>query len=122
MSEQQGSSRPSINFNGPVNGLQVGDNNTQNNSFGYDPGQLAEFAREVLAAAHSTDVPAEGRNVVTADVEALQAELATAAPDAGRVRHLFQRAVESGKKYLPSLGWLALAQSISAATGVPIAF
>ncbi|MFF5917288.1 hypothetical protein ACFY8C_02915 [Streptomyces flavochromogenes] len=122
LSEQQDSRRPNISFNGPVSGLQVGDNNTQNNTFGYDPGQLADFAREVLAAAQTEDVSNQGLAEVTADVEALQAELATAAPDAGRVRGLFQKAVESAKTYLPPLGWLAAAQAISAATGVPIAF
>ncbi|MFD7980856.1 hypothetical protein [Streptomyces sp. NPDC059071] len=121
LSEQQ-NIRPSISFNGPVSGLQVGDNNTQNNTFGYDPGQLADFAREVLAAAQTADVSTEGAAAVTSDVEALQAELATSAPDAGRVRQLFQRAVESARTHLPQLGWLAVAQAISTSMGIPIAF
>ncbi|MDX3632712.1 MULTISPECIES: hypothetical protein [Streptomyces] len=54
----------------------MGQDNTQNNTFGYDPQQLTQFARKVLAAAQSADVPEEVRAMVVADVEALQAELA----------------------------------------------
>ncbi|MFJ6784313.1 hypothetical protein [Streptomyces yangpuensis] len=64
----------------------MGQGNTQNNTFGYDPAQLAAFAQQVLAAAHTTDVRPASRDAVTAEAEALQAELQRPQPDAGRVR------------------------------------
>ncbi|MFG2712321.1 hypothetical protein ACGFX2_17455 [Streptomyces goshikiensis] len=122
LSEQQQNSRPDINFNGPINGLQVGDNNTQNNTFGYDPQQLAEFAREVLAAAQTSDVPAEDRAAVVADIEALQAELNASQPEQGRVRRALQKAAQTAQTCLPALVWTGLAQGAAAGLGIPIGF
>ncbi|MFF1779871.1 hypothetical protein [Streptomyces virginiae] len=101
---------------------QMGQGNTQNNTFGYDPAQLAAFAQQVLAAAHTTDVLPASRDAVTTEAEALQAELQRPQPDAGRVRTLFQKTAASAKANLPTLGWLGTAQAISLATGVPIGF
>lgn len=98
----------------------MGQGNTQNNAFGYDPQQLTQFAREVLAAAHSADVPEEVRTRVVADVEELQAELATAAPDSGRVRQLAERVLQSARANLPALGWTGVAQLVSASLGIPL--
>ena len=109
-------------WNITVNGgaPQMGQDNTQNNTFGYDPQQLTQFAREVLAAAHSADVPEEVRATVVADVEALQAELATAAPESGRVRQLAERVLQSARANLPALGWTGVAQLVSASLGIPL--
>ena len=98
----------------------MGQDNTQNNTFGYDPQQLTQFAREVLAAAHSADVPEEVRAMVVADVEALQAELVTAAPESGRVRQLAERVLQSARANLPALGWTGVAQLVSASLGIPL--
>ncbi|MFJ2414906.1 hypothetical protein [Streptomyces brevispora] len=99
---------------------QMGQENTQNNTFGYDPQQLTQFAREVLAAAHSADVPEEARAMVVADVEALQAELVTAAPEPGRVRQLAEILLQSARANLPALGWTGVAQLVSASLGIPL--
>ncbi|MEW2067964.1 hypothetical protein [Streptomyces sp. NPDC007346] len=109
-------------WNITVNGgaPQMGQENTQNNTFGYDPQQLTQFAREVLAAAHSADVPEEARAMVVADVEALQAELVTAAPEPGRVRQLAEILLQSARANLPALGWTGVAQLVSASLGIPL--
>ncbi|MFJ4975147.1 hypothetical protein ACIP6X_07380 [Streptomyces coeruleorubidus] len=109
-------------WNITVNGgaPQMGQDNTQNNTFGYDPQQLTQFAREVLAAAHSADLPEEVRAVVVGDAAALQAELATAAPEPGRVRQLAERVLRSARSNLPALGWTGVAQLVSANLGIPL--
>ncbi|AJT67589.1 hypothetical protein T261_5973 [Streptomyces lydicus] len=109
-------------WNVTVNGgaPQMGQDNTQNNTFGYDPQQLTQFAREVLAAAHSADVPEEVRAMVVADAEALQAELATAVPESGRVRQLAEKVLQSARANLPALGWTGIAHLVSASLGVSL--
>lgn len=109
-------------WNITVNGgaPQMGQGNNQNNTFGYDPQQLTQFAREVLAAANSADVSEEVRALVVADVEALRAELVTAAPEPGRVRQLAQSVLQSARANLPALGWTGAAQLVSASLGIPL--
>ncbi|MFF3460470.1 hypothetical protein ACFYXH_40570 [Streptomyces sp. NPDC002730] len=98
LNEQQRDSRPHITVHGPA---QIGDYNTQHNTFGYDPNQLAQFARELLAAASSADITETARARVVADAEALQGELAVAEPNPGRVRQFLERAKESAWENLP---------------------
>ncbi|RPF44733.1 hypothetical protein EDD96_1271 [Streptomyces sp. Ag109_G2-6] len=121
LNEQQ---RPGIHneWNITVNGgaPQMGQDNTQNNVFGYDPQQLALFAREVLAAAQSAEMSEEVRAVVVADAEALAAELAMGAPEPGRVRQLTERVLQSARTNLPALGWTGVAQLVSASLGIPL--
>ncbi|HEY9373083.1 hypothetical protein [Streptomyces sp.] len=99
---------------------QIGTNNVQHNTFGYDPQQLASFAREVLAAAHTADVPEEARATVLADAGALQAELAAAEPESSRVRQLTERLLQSAKQNLPALGWTAAAQIVAGSMDIPL--
>ncbi|MGW6874600.1 hypothetical protein ACWGHA_19930 [Streptomyces xanthophaeus] len=111
-------------WNVTVNGgaPQMGQGNIQNNTFGYDPAQLASFAREVLSAAQTADLSAAERAVVEAEVEALQAELAASEPDQGRVRELGQRVWASAKTYMPPVLATGLAQTVAGVLGVPIGF
>ncbi|MFJ3205084.1 hypothetical protein [Streptomyces sp. NPDC086989] len=122
MSNQQPS--PQNTWNVTVNGgaPQMGQGNVQHNTFGYDPGQLANFAREVLTAAQTSNLPAEERAVVEADVEALQAELTAPEPDPSRVRQLGQRVWVSAKTYLPPVLATGLAQAVAGTLGIPIGF
>ncbi|MER5967709.1 hypothetical protein [Streptomyces sp. NPDC002057] len=121
MSEQHnGQNTWNVTVNGGA--PQLGQGNVQHNTFGYDPQQLAAFAREVLAAARTTDLSAEDRAAVVADAEALRAELAAAAPDAGRVRGLAQRVWQGARTYLPPVLATGSAQAVAGFLGIPIGF
>ncbi|MFB7467115.1 hypothetical protein ACFCZ1_27070 [Streptomyces sp. NPDC056224] len=122
MNEQQPSAQHTWNVTVNGGAPQMGQGNVQHNTFGYDPGQLADFAREVLAAARTADLSAEDRTVVEADVEALQAELVAAEPDPGRVRQLGQRVWASAKTYMPPVLATGLAQAVGGALGIPVGF
>ncbi|WP_327166852.1 hypothetical protein [Streptomyces zaomyceticus] len=122
MNDQQPSTQHTWNVTVNGGAPQMGQGNVQNNTFGYDPAQLATFAREVLAAAQTADLSAAERAVVEAEVEALQAELGAAEPDQGRVRELGQRVWVSAKTYLPPVLTTGLAQAVAAVLGVPIGF
>ncbi|XIE80167.1 hypothetical protein AB6O49_23690 [Streptomyces sp. SBR177] len=83
--EQSGiQQKMTVTVNG--NGTQVGQGNTQNNTFGYDPHQLATFAREILADVKIMDIPEAVRNQVTEHAQALQREAEEAAPERTRIR------------------------------------
>ncbi|WP_327286627.1 hypothetical protein [Streptomyces sp. NBC_01205] len=122
MTDQQPSTQHTWNVTVNGGAPQMGHDNVQNNSFGYDPEQLANFAREVLAAAQTSDLSAADRAVVEADVEALQVELAAAEPDLGRARQLGQRVWASAKTYLPPVLATGLAQAFAGSLGIPIGF
>ncbi|WP_435971527.1 hypothetical protein [Streptomyces sp. Qhu_M48] len=122
MSEQQHNVRNTWNVTVNGGAPQLGQGNVQHNTFGYDPQQLAAFAREVLAAARTTDLSAEDRAAVVADAEALRAELAGAAPDAGRVRGLAQRVWQGARTYLPPVLATGSAQAVAGFLGIPIGF
>ncbi|MEU6985048.1 hypothetical protein ABZ946_16735 [Streptomyces sp. NPDC046324] len=123
MSEQQQSGIQNT-WNVTVNNgaPQMGQGNVQHNTFGYEPQQLAAFAREVLAAAHTADLSAADRAHVVADAEALQAELALTEPDAGRVRRLTQKVWQGAKTYLPPVLATGSAQAVAGFLGIPIGF
>ncbi|NUK50126.1 hypothetical protein HRW14_07405 [Streptomyces lunaelactis] len=114
LNEQQRDNGPSIIING--NGNQIGDNNTQNNTFGYDPSQLAQFARELLAAANAADIPDDARAEIVVAGGALQQELDAASPEPGRVRQLWDSFVQSARQNLPSIAWT----TVAAAAGIPM--
>ncbi|WP_157848177.1 hypothetical protein [Streptomyces exfoliatus] len=111
-------------WNITVNGgaPQMGQGNVQNNTFGYDPTQLANFAREVLAAAQTADISADDRARVEADVEALQAELARAEPDQGRIRQWTRKILEGARTALPAVLTTGTAQAVALALNIPIGF
>ncbi|MFD6347232.1 hypothetical protein ACFWF9_21240 [Streptomyces roseolus] len=69
---------------------QVGNHNTQNNTIGFPPDQLAQFAEQVLAAAVTMDVPEVVRERITDDAQALQREAEREEPEPGRLRRLFE--------------------------------
>ncbi|MFF5917289.1 hypothetical protein ACFY8C_02920 [Streptomyces flavochromogenes] len=73
-----------VNVNG--NGTQVGQGNTQNNTFGYDPHQLAAFARGILADADTMSVSAAEREQITEHARSLEREAETGEPERGRIR------------------------------------
>ncbi|WP_371605029.1 hypothetical protein OG345_42180 (plasmid) [Streptomyces sp. NBC_01220] len=84
---EQNNPRPlGITFQGPVNGMQIGDYNSQHNSFGVDPGQLADFAQQVLAAATTMNVSPEVRGLIEDDATALEREAQRESPQPGRIR------------------------------------
>ncbi|MFD7980857.1 hypothetical protein [Streptomyces sp. NPDC059071] len=68
------------------NGTQVGQGNTQNNNFGYDPHQLAAFARAILAGAESMNVAEAAREQITKHARELEREAETAEPQKARIR------------------------------------
>ncbi|MFE0773589.1 hypothetical protein [Streptomyces sp. NPDC058861] len=122
MTEQRPGVRNTWNVTVHGGAPQMGQNNVQHNAFGYDPRQLADFAREVLAAAHDADMPAGHRTVVVADAEALQAELAGPEPDESRVRRLAQRVWQGARTHLPPVLATGSAQAVAAFLGIPIGF
>ncbi|MFE5662221.1 hypothetical protein ACFQ9H_39275 [Streptomyces sp. NPDC056517] len=99
VTEQQ-SQQPNFTFNGPT---QVGNHNTQNNTFGHDPNQLAQFARELLAAADSTDITDTARARITSSVEILEGELVSANPEPGKLRQFFENTKQAALENLPAL-------------------
>ncbi|MCJ0875266.1 hypothetical protein [Streptomyces sp. AP-93] len=101
-------------FNVFGNGNQFGDGNTQNNTFGYDPNQLTQFARELLAAANTADITDTARTRVTESVAVLEGELAENSPDPGRVRHALERVREVAWETLPA----AIIQAVFTAAGL----
>ncbi|MFE6186527.1 hypothetical protein ACFQ6U_19090 [Streptomyces sp. NPDC056465] len=69
---------------------QVGNHNTQNNTIGFSPDQLAQFAQQVLTAAVTMDVPEVVRERITDDAQALRREAEREEPEPGRLRRLFE--------------------------------
>uniref|UniRef100_A0AAU2W3H8 Uncharacterized protein n=1 Tax=Streptomyces sp. NBC_00008 TaxID=2903610 RepID=A0AAU2W3H8_9ACTN len=113
MTEQQ-SQQPNFTFNGPT---RVGNHNTQNNTFGHDPNQLAQFARELLAAADSTGITDTARARITNSVEILEGELVSANPEPGKLRQFFENTKQAALENLPAL----TVQTLFAAVGTPLA-
>ncbi|MFJ2258478.1 hypothetical protein ACIOKD_09010 [Streptomyces sp. NPDC087844] len=72
---------------------QVGSGNTQNNTFGFDPSQFADFARQVLAAAPRVGTTDELRDQIALDASSLEAESTSQAPEPGGVRRALERLV-----------------------------
>ncbi|MFI6530283.1 hypothetical protein [Streptomyces uncialis] len=69
---------------------QVGSGNTQNNTFGFDPAQFADFARQVLTAAPRVDTTDELRAQIVRDAAFLEEESTRPAPEPGRVRRALE--------------------------------
>ncbi|MFD7961342.1 hypothetical protein ACFV5J_11125 [Streptomyces zaomyceticus] len=88
LSEQQHPPQSVVHntFQGPINAMQIGDSNTQNNTFGFDPDKLAGFAQQVLAAATQMEVPSAVRQLIADDAAALQREAEREEPQPSRVR------------------------------------
>ncbi|MGY3056656.1 hypothetical protein ACVWZD_000900 [Streptomyces sp. TE3672] len=114
MTEQQS---PPINFYGPT---QVGNHNTQNNTFGHDPNQLAQFARELLTAANNADITDTARARITDSVEVLEGELASADPEPGTIRRLFENAKQAALENLSALTVQTSSRTSAFPSGDPI--
>ncbi|MFE9138049.1 hypothetical protein [Streptomyces sp. NPDC007355] len=78
----------SITFNGPVQGAQIGNHNTQTNTQGPDLAQLAEFTRKTLETVRATGLPDAAHGRVVAAGEALQEQLEVTNPEPGLVHRL----------------------------------
>ncbi|MET8685145.1 hypothetical protein ABZV77_13095 [Streptomyces sp. NPDC004732] len=74
---------------------QVGSGNTQNNTFGFDPSQFADFARQVLAAAPRVGTTDELRDQIIRDASSLEAESTSPAAEPSRVRRLLEGLTET---------------------------
>ncbi|MGA5637737.1 hypothetical protein ACPCTN_03150 [Streptomyces cinereoruber] len=74
---------------------QIGHHNTQNNTIGFPPDQLAQFAEQVLAAAVTMDVPEPVRERLTDDAQALRREAEREEPQPGRLRRMVEGLQES---------------------------
>ncbi|WP_327411457.1 hypothetical protein [Streptomyces sp. NBC_01233] len=112
MNDQQAGARNQFNVFG--NGNQFGDNNTQNNTFGYDPNQLAKFARDLLAAASTADITETARARVTESVAVLEGELAESSPEPGKVRQALEKVKEVAWQTLPG----AIVQAVFVSAGL----
>jgi len=108
----QQSAVPSIiTVNGPA---QIGNHNTQNNTFGLTPVQMTQFAGQLLAAARSADITDTARDRLVTEVEVLQAELGTAEP--GRISRALEKAKTAAWEVLPAV----IVQGIFATFGIPL--
>ncbi|MFC8661334.1 hypothetical protein [Streptomyces sp. NPDC057199] len=93
MASQPGFSIGTVNNYGGAN--QIGTDNTQHNTIGSTPAELAAFARQVLASAHTIDLPEDQREQLIQDAQSLADEAGTGQPDPSRLRRLAARVRES---------------------------
>ncbi|WP_406373533.1 hypothetical protein OG788_24905 [Streptomyces sp. NBC_00647] len=93
MSNQPGFSIGTVNNYGGA--PQIGMNNTQHNTFGSSAKELAEFAQQVLAAAHTIDLPEDQRTRLLQDAQSLADQAESGTPEPGRVRQLMVRVRDS---------------------------
>lgn len=112
MNEQQPAAQL-ITINGPA---QIGNHNTQNNTFGLTPDQMTRFADELLAAARSADITDTARGRLVGEVEVLQAELRAAEPEPGRLRRALGRVRTAAWEVLPGV----IVQGVFGAFGIPL--
>ncbi|MFB7513049.1 hypothetical protein [Streptomyces sp. NPDC056144] len=103
-----------ITVNGPA---QIGNNNTQNNTFGFGPSNYAQFARDLLAAVAAADITDAERALVTGRAQELQGELASASPEPGAMRRFFENTRQAAYVILPEVA----VQAMLAAAGLPFA-
>lgn len=93
MASQPGFSIGTVNNYGGAN--QIGTDNTQHNTIGSTPAELAAFAQQVLASAHTIDLPEDQREQLIQDAQSLADEAGTGQPDPSRLRRLATRVRES---------------------------
>ncbi|MFE7673497.1 hypothetical protein ACFU5N_14930 [Streptomyces albidoflavus] len=79
--------------------VQVGPGNTQHNTFGFDPSQFADFARQVLAAAPRVGTTDELRAEIVRHASSLEAESTGPAPEPGRIRRALEGLVGSLERH-----------------------
>lgn len=97
----------------------MGQDNTQNNTFGYDPQQLTQFAQgsgRRAVSGRARGGPSHGRRRRGGSAGGAR----IAAPESGRVRQLAERVLQSARANLPALGWTGVAQLVSANLGIPL--
>ncbi|MGW6874599.1 hypothetical protein ACWGHA_19925 [Streptomyces xanthophaeus] len=80
------------NWSVTVNGgaPQMGQGNTQNNTFGYDLTQVVQLVRELNGLVPSMNVPEVVREQIAEDVEALGREAGREEPQPARIRRLLE--------------------------------
>ncbi|WP_327697705.1 hypothetical protein [Streptomyces sp. NBC_00459] len=93
MASQPRFSIGTVNNYGGAN--QIGTDNTQHNTIGSTPTELAAFAQQVLASIHTIDLPEDQREQLVQDAQSLVDEASAGQPDTTRLRRLTARLRES---------------------------